>query len=188
MKQCTKCGETKPESDFYKARGGRDGLRGDCKACFSRRAKRRYAADPEKVKARVRAWQQANRDRYLVRQREYKRARPAQERAGYLRRTFGISSDEYDAMLESQGGVCAICGRPPRKGSSLHVDHDHETGCVRGLLCFRCNGGLGQFAESPERLVEAAEYLDGALEPVDVRTELRVEAVGRARSLRATPV
>jgi 5-methylcytosine-specific restriction endonuclease McrA len=188
MKRCTKCGEIKPESEFYKAKGTRDGLRGDCKTCFAARAQVWYGANRDKVIARVKAWQAANPDRHRETQKAVRERRRPVNRDAHLRRKFGIGSPEYDAMLESQGGVCAICGRSPRKGSSLHVDHDHETGCVRGLLCFRCNGGLGQFAESPERLVEAAEYLDGALEPVDVRTELRVEAVSRARSLRATPV
>jgi hypothetical protein len=124
----------------------------------------------------------------LSRQREYKRARPEQERAGYLRRTFGITPDDYDRLLDEQSGGCAICRRKPRSGTSLHVDHDHETGEVRGLLCFRCNGGLGQFKELPGRLRDAAEYLEGVLEPSTIREELHDLAVARARSLRGSPV
>lgn len=52
-----------------------------------------------------------------------------------------LSPDEYEALLEAQGGVCAICGNPPAK-RRLSVDHDHATGKVRGLLCFRCNRAL----------------------------------------------
>jgi hypothetical protein len=55
-----------------------------------------------------------------------------------------------------QDGVCAICGRP----NPEHVDHDHETGAVRGILCFNCNGGLGQFRDSIDALLSAASYLD----------------------------
>ncbi|MBM3661163.1 MAG: hypothetical protein FJW95_16895 [Actinobacteria bacterium] len=65
-------------------------------------------------------------------------------------------------MLEAQGGGCAICGRPEPEGGSLHVDHDHETGAVRGLLCFRCNGALGNLDENVERLADAIAYLDAA--------------------------
>ena len=59
-------------------------------------------------------------------------------------------------MLEAQGGVCAIC----RTGTRRHVDHDHATGAVRALLCFNCNGGLGQFRDDPCLLHAAALYVE----------------------------
>ena len=58
-------------------------------------------------------------------------------------------------MLRKQDGVCAICRTAP----AAHVDHDHGTGAVRALLCFNCNGGLGQFKDDPEVLREAADYV-----------------------------
>ena len=58
-------------------------------------------------------------------------------------------------MLEEQAGLCAICKTAP----AVHVDHDHATGAVRALLCFNCNGGLGQFKDSPEALHAAAYYV-----------------------------
>jgi hypothetical protein len=58
-------------------------------------------------------------------------------------------------MFEAQSGLCAICRTAP----ALHVDHDHATGKVRALLCFNCNGGLGQFKDDPAVLREAAEYV-----------------------------
>lgn len=60
--------------------------------------------------------------------------------AAYRSRT-GITIDEYDARLAKQGGGCAVCGRPP-KTRRLHVDHDHATGAIRGLLCYRCNRAI----------------------------------------------
>ena len=63
-------------------------------------------------------------------------------------------------MLEQQGGVCAICGRPPRPDISFHVDHDHATGQIRGLTCFPCNNALGLMQEDHERFARAAAYLD----------------------------
>jgi len=60
-------------------------------------------------------------------------------RAARLRTIFNITPDEYDLILEYQGGVCAICKRPPKPGKRLAVDHDHQTGYVRGLLCYPCN-------------------------------------------------
>jgi hypothetical protein len=74
----------------------------------------------------------------------------------HLARRYGISAEEADVMLQAQGGVCAICRSAPAE----HVDHDHRTGRVRALLCFNCNGGLGQFKDDPERLRAAADYVE----------------------------
>ncbi|MBV1852937.1 endonuclease VII domain-containing protein [Catellatospora tritici] len=63
---------------------------------------------------------------------------------------------EFDAMLAAQGGVCAICGAPAPE----HVDHDHLFGNVRGILCFNCNGGLGQFKDDRANLRKAIDYLE----------------------------
>ncbi len=71
-----------------------------------------------------------------------------------------LSKEEYDAMCDRQGGVCAICGNKPAEGERLAVDHDHVSGQVRGLLCRGCNTGLGQFTDDPSRLRAAAEYLE----------------------------
>lgn len=87
---------------------------------------------------------------------------------GYsLRRDYGISIEDYQELFEKQGGVCAICGRPDgdEKGNnngskSLAVDHDHETGVVRGLLCSMCNKGIGSLMDSRALLRKAIEYLD----------------------------
>ena len=77
------------------------------------------------------------------------------ERSYHLRRRYGITAHEADAMLEKQCGVCAICKTAP----AVHVDHDHSTGAVRALLCFNCNGGLGQFRDDPNVLRAAADYV-----------------------------
>lgn len=72
-------------------------------------------------------------------------------------RLYGLSTEAYEAMFAEQGGKCAICRRPP--SGALHVDHDHETGAVRSLLCSDCNTGLGLFQEAPALLRAAEEYL-----------------------------
>lgn len=76
-----------------------------------------------------------------------------------LKFKFGITMADYLAMLEAQGGVCAICGETCRSGRSLAVDHDHRSGRVRGLLCAGCNGGLGLLLDDAERVAAAARYL-----------------------------
>lgn len=85
-------------------------------------------------------------------------------RAANLRAKFGLSLADYAARLAAQGGGCAICGTDEpggRWGASLHVDHDHATGEVRGLLCAACNVMLGNAGDDPARLRAAADYLDG---------------------------
>jgi Recombination endonuclease VII len=94
----------------------------------------------------------------------------------HLKHRYGIGADEFDELVRQQGGVCAICGRE----NPEHVDHDHETGAVRGILCFNCNGGLGQFRDSIDALHTAAAYLD-ARRPGTV--ELVASARDRARAL-----
>ncbi len=78
----------------------------------------------------------------------------------YVKR-YGITIDEYDTLLRSQNGVCAICSREPVDGQRLAVDHDHKTGKVRGLLCFKCNTGLGHLGDSLDTLKRAVDYLSG---------------------------
>lgn len=101
----------------------------------------------------------------------------------HLKRRYGIGADEFDEMVAAQGGACAVCGRPDPE----QVDHDHVTGRVRGILCFNCNGGLGQFADDVDRLIAAALYLDAAGIVKDDVRELRERAVARARRLVSVP-
>jgi hypothetical protein len=83
---------------------------------------------------------------------------------------YGVMPDVYTRLLIEQGGVCAICSNPERMAirgiiQSLAVDHDHQTGTIRGLLCNACNTGLGKFKESPDRLARALAYLRSHLAP-----------------------
>jgi hypothetical protein len=162
MKRCVKCGVAQPLDQFYRAKGTRDGLRGDCKPCFKERARLRYLADPAAAKARVKRWQQANPDRLNAyrRQRRLEPEVKRRERAGHLKRKYGISLEHYDSMLDDQGGGCAICKREPIGQIPLHVDHDHETGKIRGILCFTCNNALADFEDDPALLRSAVAYVE----------------------------
>jgi hypothetical protein len=77
------------------------------------------------------------------------------DRTYHLTRRYGITAAEADHLLEHQQGLCAVCNAAP----AAHVDHDHATGAVRALLCFNCNGGLGQFKDDPDVLRAAADYV-----------------------------
>jgi len=162
VKRCKHCGETKRLEEFYVDRKARDGRRPDCKTCNLAARALKYAADPTPYIARVKKWQQENPERLNAYRREY-RPRPerkAADREGYLKRKYGMTLEDYERMFEGQNGVCAICGEARPDERTLHVDHDHETGVIRGLLCFRCNNALGDFREEYELFQRAADYLD----------------------------
>ena len=162
MKRCNVCGELKPLDDFYRMVGMRDGYRNDGKKGNLAAKKARTALNPQANRDRVKRWQDENPERYRAKQRSYVESgqKAAWDRRSYLKRKYGLTIEQYDAMLEAQGGVCAICKQPRPENRTLHVDHDHETGEIRGLLCFRCNNALGDFEEQYELFQKAADYLD----------------------------
>src|SRR5688500_6093119 len=130
MKVCIVCGVAKPLDDYYRSAGMRDGHRNDCKACNLAAKRRRYRADPQLAIDRVRRWQLDNAERV----RETRRLRNAhperqrKQRDTYYQRTYGLSADQADALLEEQNGRCAICCRlAPDRPASMHLDYDHET-------------------------------------------------------------
>lgn len=168
-KPCRLCGEVKSLTEFHRASDMRDGHRGECKACFRESARARY--DSARAVARATKWREQNPERFREYQARY-RARPERKRKMrdlYYRRTFGISADEFDALLDEQGGGCAVCGRRPARVASLHLDHCHDTGRVRGILCLSCNQGIGKFRDDPELLERAAWYLRTGAAPGGAR-------------------
>jgi hypothetical protein len=91
------------------------------------------------------------------RRRYPERFTPETRRRERLRTKWGMTPEQYAALLQRQNGGCALCFRPP-KNRPLHVDHDHKTGMIRGLLCHRCNRGLG-YIFSPDVLARAVDYV-----------------------------
>jgi hypothetical protein len=162
VKRCKECGESKPLDEFYRAAGMADGHRSDCIPCNLAAKKARTALDPQANRDRVRRWQLANPERYRAKQREYAESgqKSIWSRKYHLKRKYGLTLEQYDEMLHAQNGVCAICGEPRPDERTLHIDHDHQTGVIRGLLCFRCNNALGDFREEYELFRRAADYLD----------------------------
>jgi hypothetical protein len=97
----------------------------------------------------------------------FRQAQIEVNRRARFQKLYKMTVADYDAMLRDQGGACAICRRPETakqigRTQFLSVDHDHETGAVRGLLCAHCNKALGHFRDSPGLLRYAAEYLETA--------------------------
>lgn len=168
MRVCTVCGEPKPREAFALSKRAKDGLHTFCKACKSAKSRAWYHATSERQKARGRRRYQTNgREMRAAALRWYEtnRAHALElKREWAIRTAFGMTLKEYDALVVAQGGSCALCRKPPeRKGRRpLHVDHCHDTGVVRGLLCRSCNVGLGHFKDSPSLLRAAAAYLEAA--------------------------
>lgn len=127
---------------FNRANTGRRGRHSYCKPCdLDRKRERKAARTPEQVERDRAAARRHRRDSYW-RHRE----QIAEKRVGQnLKSRYGITQDDYDAMLVAQGGRCAICGSTESKARTERfvVDHCHETGKVRGLLCLPCNFRLG---------------------------------------------
>jgi hypothetical protein len=117
----------------------------------------------EQRRARIvvsRAWQKANPEKVRTAHKAWTRANPEKVRASKLRCSYGLTPADFDRLFASQNGACAICQLPLTKGAA--VDHDHETGHVRGLLHGACNSALGRFRDSPATLRYAAQYLEDA--------------------------
>lgn len=123
--------------------------------------KAEYEANKEQIKTRSSAWYAANRERAKAARKAHYHANKAAMRALKLERKYGLKAGEYEARLQNQDGHCAICPATvaDARGGALHVDHDHATGKVRGLLCGRCNNALGSFEDDSARFERAAAYL-----------------------------
>lgn len=190
LRRCRDCSEWKALDQFC-ASSKRPGGRGSyCKLCFNERSKASYARrvrakfDREVREGRVvpeghrfcpacnavKPFDAFPRNRadasgyatyckpcHNTKTRETKERLYGGNREYHLRQRYGVGEKEFQELLAEQGGVCAVCGG----ADPQHLDHDHRTGWVRGILCFNCNGGLGQFRDSPMRLARAITYLRG---------------------------
>jgi hypothetical protein len=123
-----------------------DGLQNYCRAC---------------CKAHNAACYQKNKDRwkpkYIERRREWGKKNG---RNSNLRQKYGVTEQQYEQAILAVGGVCEICGQSCSVHRNLSVDHDHDTGFVRGLLCMKCNAGIGKFGDGIELLRAAVEYME----------------------------
>lgn len=108
----------------------------------------------EKRREANRRWHEEHHDEYLARRRRRYAEGTLNNRADRLKRFYGLTEDQYDKMLSDQGGACAICGKgADRRSPYLCIDHDHNTGRVRGLLCNACNLGVGIYETRREKLL-----------------------------------
>jgi hypothetical protein len=173
MKRCSRCGDKKPIEAFTKRKASKDGLRHRCKICEHQSDKEYRARNPGQVKTkndrhnslrRQRRFDPRFRESVLLQDRkrtasltpELRAKKKARERSYTLRKKYGITLSQYLAILDSQKGRCAVCEKALKKP---HVDHDHKTGRVRGILCAACNVAIAQLGDSPEGILRAMIYL-----------------------------
>ncbi|MEU3775019.1 endonuclease VII domain-containing protein [Streptomyces sp. NPDC032472] len=176
MKRCSRCKRVQPHEAFASNRSMRDGLQAYCRECQAEHYKARQEAAGRTVRVKIPVpsghkrcpdcgeikphseWE-PNRTSSDGWSSYCKECRAQRNRASYFKRKYGITEAERDEMIAAQGGVCVIC----QIGPAEHVDHDHETGKVRGVLCFSCNAALGQFKDRPDVIRRAAAYVEGNL-------------------------
>lgn len=118
-----------------------------------------HAGNREYIAERSAKWREANRETLAVKKRKYA-AENRDHAADYKReRNYGVTRLQYDEMVALGGDGCWVCGKTNLSGRQLAVDHDHETGTVRGLLCSNCNSGLGKIGDSLAAVLRMAQYL-----------------------------
>ncbi|MET8815719.1 endonuclease VII domain-containing protein [Streptomyces sp. NPDC004549] len=173
-KRCSRCKETKPRAAFASNKSARDGLQAYCRECWASYHQARQLAKGKNVRPRVetpegykfcrscktvKPWSEWHRNASASDglSTSCKACRAAKGRAHHLKRHYGLTEAERDAMIAAQHGLCIICLAAP----AAHVDHCHKTGRVRGVLCFNCNSAIGKLGDDPEAVRRAAAYLEG---------------------------
>ena len=173
-KICSACGQEKSVTAFYKDSGNR------CKDCHNKACTDWKKNNPESVKATSRRWYHASEEnRRSASDKANEWAKRNRERASLnafkrsLLENYGLSYAEYERMFNEQGGLCKICKEPStRKSGRLDVDHCHETGQIRGLLCSPCNTAIGLLRENSELFAAALQYLEDAKLRLDPASEV----------------
>lgn len=160
MKICPRCKVRKDILDFHKDSRKKDGLRTYCKLCVKLIADENSTS----LKSYRKSYYKKNKVKIDNMQKErtakYPETNTAINRKSRLKYYYGITIDDFDALVLKQNGCCAICGEHQSNLKTvLYVDHDHETGEIRGLLCRNCNLGIGYLMDNTELLQSAIKYL-----------------------------
>lgn len=170
QKHCAGCKEVKDTDCFGVDSARKDGLNPYCKEC-KREMYKEHMAKPENKARKAstnKQWLEENRERANATRRVHRKNNPDKMWAKYLRERYHLTPEQFEEILDSQNGVCAICKKHPEEGKRLVIDHDHaccpEKGkscgeCIRGLLCSDCNSRLGH-VENETWLADAFQYLN----------------------------
>lgn len=149
MKTCTKCGEQKPLSEYHNSKKNKDKLNYWCKPCTKINKAEWYKSNINKVLIRSKQWALKNKEK-----------RKLIARKSHLKIKYNMSLEDERKLINNQNNRCAICNNGIIvELNKFHIDHCHNSGKVRGILCNYCNTGLGMFQDSQEYLKSAVKYL-----------------------------
>lgn len=167
--ECTKCKEFKAREEFSTSTENNLGLFPHCKRCVSAHVKEWREKNYDRDKAKHAEYRERNRERIRAVQKARYAAPGTPKYFEHIRGTYGLTKDQYVAMLEAQQHCCVTCHcqfreREARGKETPHVDHDHVTGKVRGLLCGHCNIALGGAKDNPDILRNLASYIEQSAE------------------------
>lgn len=151
MKICNKCHESKPLESFYKEKDTKDGYRCACKKCRDNARERHRDAN----RAKYNTWHVQ-----YMKEHPLSKIQKDQQTSRVMKCRYGITLDEYNSLLEKQGGHCALCKKRKnnKSGRRLAIDHCHKSGRIRGILCDGCNVSI-HILENPELYEKAIAYL-----------------------------
>ncbi len=162
MRTCAICGISQPLTQFSTAPSKPFGKDYRCKTCAAVKMREWRKNNPEKHREHVSQWRRQNPKKVAEYARNFRQRNPEITADRALRDNYGIPIGTYATMFTDQNGKCGICGttEPQRiNAKRLAVDHCHDTGRIRGLLCHRCNSGIGYFNHDQKLLQAAIDYL-----------------------------
>lgn len=160
MKTCSKCKLSKSLDDFHKSKRLSQGRRSWCKLCERDLHKEWVEVNPEKIAAIDKRYKQKNPGKQNAKHKKWLKQHPEVVNARRIKKRYGLSMDQYRSLFAFQNNCCAICKRNKDEFElGLHVDHNHNTEQVRGLLCPPCNQALGLFKDSVDSLRLAISYI-----------------------------
>ena len=120
-----------------------------------------YKANQERVDNKSKQWRKDNPDKMLGYTKKYNKSSTEKRRRSTIKYRYGLSYEDWQKIWDNQNGQCIICEKPFISPSDACVDHNHKTGEVRGLLCHRCNCGIGYLNDDPKIMAKAIEYVLG---------------------------